>query len=80
MTMEQLMKIAGIISDGQHHMEAGDISAAMAVLDNAKERLFLEQYFSELKSIDGVSQHPDGYTFDDWLKANNTFLSKGTRR
>lgn len=80
MKIEQLVEIAGIISDGQHHLESGDISAAMAALDKAKERLFLEQYFSEFKSIDGVSQHPDGYTFDDWLKANNTFLSKGTHR
>jgi len=80
MEMEQIIKIASILSDAQHHIEDGNNSAALAALDNAKERLFLEQYTSEFKSIDGVSQHPDGYTFNDWLKANNTFLSKGTRR
>lgn len=30
--------------------------------------LLTQKYLSEFKSIDGLSQHPDGLNFEEWLK------------
>jgi len=29
--------------------------------------LFLEIYLSEFEMVEGINQHPDGLTFDQWL-------------
>lgn len=79
MTFEQATNITSIISDAQEHMERGNISAANAALNKAKERLFLEMYFSEFTTVDGQQQHRDGYTFDEWLGAHKTNLSRGIK-
>jgi len=80
MTIEQAIGIMGILSDAQEHLTRGDQIAANDAINRAKEALFLELYYSEFKTIDGVSQHPDGYNFAQWLEANNAFLSRAPRK
>jgi hypothetical protein len=76
MTIEQAFKVMGLLSDAQEHITRNDKSAAIEALNNAKERLLLEIYFAEFETIDGEIKHPDGYNFEQWLKANNAFFSK----
>lgn len=33
------------------------------------ERYFQQEYFSEFELCDGVSQHRDGYTYEQWKKS-----------
>lgn len=74
MTVEQILSIAGLLSNAQEHITLGRKVAAIEALNNAKQRLFLEQYFSEFETIDGENRHPDG-NFEEWMKARNSFLA-----
>ena len=35
------------------------------------EKLFTRDYFGEFTIIDGVSQHPEGLTYKEWMKQKN---------
>ena len=79
MTIDQALKIMAILSDAQELIRLGEKTGANEAINNAKKRLLLEVYFGEFKRIDGVSQHPEGYNFEQWLEANNTFFADPTK-
>ena len=77
MRIDQIIRIAAMMSDAQELVTLGDKSAAISSLNNAKERLFTELYFSEFETTDGELQHPDGYNFEQWLEANKALFAFG---
>jgi hypothetical protein len=75
MTIEQALKIMGMLSDAQECLTLGRIGPANVFINVAKKQIMLELYYSEWRSIDGVAQHPDGLTFEQWMQAKGVFIS-----
>ena len=44
-----------------------DIKEKRRRLNIMLERVLTKSYFNEFEVIDGLNQHPEGLTFDDWL-------------
>lgn len=63
-----------MIRYAQDQVTLGNVQSANHMLNQVKEKLFLEQYFSEFQKIDGQMMHPEG-NFRQWLTNRKTFLS-----
>lgn len=74
MEIGQIIRIAGIISNAQEQVTLDNKESANHMMNQAKEKLFLEQYFSEFELIDGEKRHPEG-NFREWLSNRKSFLS-----
>jgi hypothetical protein len=65
----------GIIANAQELITMDRKDLANMALNNAQYALFNRAYFDEFVTIDGIFQHPEGYSFAQWLRYNHVPLT-----
>lgn len=75
METELAARVIKLLSHAQEMIERGEYGAT-AWIKAAKDEILTELYFSEFKVIGTKWEHPKGYNFEQWVKANNAFFSQ----
>lgn len=76
MTTELATRIIKLLEEAKEMIRQGK-PGANAWINGAIDEILLALYFAEFETIDGETQHREGYTYEQWVKANNyeTYLS-----
>jgi len=75
MLIDNALRLMSRLSDAQEFILRNDKHRANTLINDVKMGIMFEVYLSEWRSVDGVPQHPDGYNFQEWMLANNIFIS-----
>lgn len=76
MTTELATRIIKLLEKAKEMIRQGE-PGANAWINGAIDEILLALYFAEFETVDGLHQHREGYTYEQWVKANNyeTYLS-----
>jgi len=55
----------------------GALVSAKVFAETVKTKSLTQKYFSQFEVIDGLSQHPSGLPFEDWLKVDELITNFG---